>query len=669
MEYIGKFRKWIDEAKANIGKDRWNSVYGPSLEQIITQITMLVLAYERPSKLAEENIERATHFFLLEYLDSGFRKSMKHFMVANLIRQAFDYNSHFAKSQAWWLDFDIKYDSFWPEAIQIAFNYVDQMGDNSMTHEIHSYPYLESARRLVDAAVFLRSKGFKISLDHTGMGTSSEREAIACHLDKSISKIGGFFVVEEIMHVLYGMNKFTSRASDNWMERVIFTENKRFPLPVSYLLNLGVKHIKDSSPGKSATPEKIPELIDIAGAFSALYNVLDFHSEKRRVMVPNEILDWLPKNALFHQLYVPVEFPLQRIPHFLKHVLSHILPKLSDDQVKNLGYEPFQVIRVIENLLELAKDKGSLAIFSEKHLKERCAFVSAAHFEMIMKMLSRAFSLVNDSYLLPEDKDHNFWDRPLISFGHGNYLLINHDCSSLNFYEAVIADLRRVATNSIQDDLGPILEEFVVNSFRSKGIPCFKLTPEDMPELDGDIDAIVVSDSCVTIFEIKAKAFTRAAKAGDDWEIIVDLLAGLMHSQLQLLSRLARLLKSGIVLKAPNNETKPIELKNRRINLVSLILHSFGSFHDKNIWLLMLKLFAGCRFGLADSCISKRDEKKLKCANSDASRAIDLEREFLNLRVTHNNIHRYFICLRQLEDILTSVNNADEFHEAFARIG
>ena len=227
MEYIGKFRKWIDEAKANIGKDRWNSVYGPSLEQIITQITMLVLAYERPSKLAEENIERATHFFLLEYLDSGFRKSMKHFMVANLIRQAFDYNSHFAKSQAWWLDFDIKYDSFWPEAIQIAFNYVDQMGDNSMTHEIHSYPYLESARRLVDAAVFLRSKGFKISLDHTGMGTSSEREAIACHLDKSISKIGGFFVVEEIMHVLYGMNKFTSRASDNWMERVIFTENKR----------------------------------------------------------------------------------------------------------------------------------------------------------------------------------------------------------------------------------------------------------------------------------------------------------------------------------------------------------------------------------------------------------------------------------------------------------
>jgi len=99
---------------------------------------------------------------------------------------------------------------------------------------------------------------------------------------------------------------------------------------------------------------------------------------------------------------------------------------------------------------------------------------------------------------------------------------------------------------------------------------------------DGECDVVIETDKTIYLIEIKKKALTRMAMAGNELMLLNDLAKSLMVSQTQAMKAEYQIRKSGSIrLAATDNESREILLNDREVERISLSLLDFGSFQDR----------------------------------------------------------------------------------------
>ncbi|MGH9917022.1 MAG: hypothetical protein ACRD63_17245, partial [Pyrinomonadaceae bacterium] len=111
---------------------------------------------------------------------------------------------------------------------------------------------------------------------------------------------------------------------------------------------------------------------------------------------------------------------------------------------------------------------------------------------------------------------------------------------------------------------------------------------------------VVETASKIIFFEVKKKPLTRAARSGDDINILGDMAKGLLSSQLQALGHEALLRKhSKLTLLRDGVETE-LALDGREIFRVSVVFLDFGSIQDRQTFQQFMKISCFAKFDAVD---------------------------------------------------------------------
>lgn len=179
---------------------------------------------------------------------------------------------------------------------------------------------------------------------------------------------------------------------------------------------------------------------------------------------------------------------------------------------------------------------------------------------------------------------------------------------------------------------------------------------------DGECDVVIETDKTIYFIEIKKKALTRSAMAGDEFMLLKDLARSLMFSQTQAMKAEYQIRKNGSIrLTAKGGENHDISLNNRDIERISLSLLDFGSFQDRisiqqimdNIYRHAFTTIDGARAGDLDDFNRIADEMR-----EEANLLFSLEDISGSAPLFRNSV---FMSAPQLLTILANVASNNDF--------
>jgi len=145
----------------------------------------------------------------------------------------------------------------------------------------------------------------------------------------------------------------------------------------------------------------------------------------------------------------------------------------------------------------------------------------------------------------------------------------------MNVYEA-LSDKLRASVKNFDEKIGSQFEEYIKYLLSQKNI---SFQSGKYKNGNGQCDVIVETDKKILFIEVKKKTLTRVAKSGNDVKIFIDLSKSLLDSLIQLNDH-------EIVLHDNNKlelENYTLQLNERDVEKMTLVLHDFGTFHDYSI--------------------------------------------------------------------------------------
>ena len=165
--------------------------------------------------------------------------------------------------------------------------------------------------------------------------------------------------------------------------------------------------------------------------------------------------------------------------------------------------------------------------------------------------------------------------KPLIK-NDNKYIFLNPSWSSPAFYEAIMSKLRKNYDN-FDDRIGIEFENYVKQELNAKNIS-YSFGKYIIGRKKPECDLIIETENTIVFVEIKKKAITRDAKAGDEIKLILDLSMSFLDATLQSGNHELNLREKGYLEFENGNK---LYLKNRSIERVALTLLDFGGFQDR----------------------------------------------------------------------------------------
>jgi len=201
----------------------------------------------------------------------------------------------------------------------------------------------------------------------------------------------------------------------------------------------------------------------------------------------------------------------------------------------------------------------------------------------------------------PSMTEVDFGFRPLLRTGTDEYHLLSKEICAPAFFEAVLA-LGREVDKDIDHKVGAIAESFLMNEFRKHSVTTIAGDYYCGKDLDGkpiagQCDLVVETAEYIFFFELKKKSLTRAAKAGTDTQIFIDLSKSLIDAELQLMRHEVLLRQFGHLKLECDGNTNILELKNRSVERIAVSLLDYGSLQYRRTLQKFLTICCATDFG------------------------------------------------------------------------
>jgi len=466
-------------------------------------------------------------------------------------------------------------------------------------------------------------------------------------IEKMIIKIGA-------LNVIFSLFYNCSKKYNKELHRFLFTRNfdgyynKNPDMPVGFIFNTCVKHIKkdDKRIISNDYMNDIPELIELIKRYCSLFDFQSYN-QWEDINIPYENLpEKMQEFALYDSVFNIDQFNPLNMRKLLNYLFSHL-------DSKKTRYNINQYINVICDIIEYSPDLLRPLIINKNALYKKYKLLLTGRIDEILNFFSHKQSDINNNYCSPFDYKYcDFPNKPLIKIDKNNFLLLNSAISSMAVYESIMSDLRK-KIKSIESDTGRILEEAVKHFFVDNNI---NVISGKYKNSNDDCDVIIESGNGIVFIEVKKKALTRSAKSGDDVNMFIDFSKSLIDSLIQLNKHEINLREKGILELKENI----IEFKDRKIEKVSLVLHDFGTVHDKMIFDQILR---NMEYGGYEVYDQTRKEKfnEVIIKSNKLKRQID---KLISLDAVPSNnphINCYFLCLDQLLMIINDSNSNESF--------
>ena len=542
-------------------------------------------------------------------------------------------------------------DDKWCKAIQLAWD-LATINPKLIEHDLQNTE--RSYKRLFEigqAAKYLQYQGCNINIkDGRIIVEESQEEKIANQIENDIKLLGGIEALRRLFKIIepcYNINQ------DRYHLGVTLTSVPKFysPLiPISYLLNLCVKHPKRKILIAIENPDNTwIRILRNTVALTSASGVQPHNQFALYFQAPDTIVRFLQDLAVYDNLFCPNQLRPSDVPKVIRGLFSW----LSDATYQILGWTPEQAAIVAEEILKLAKNKLYPITFQAKQLYESISKIEKDIIDTILTIYSHEVDSINC----------DFQNKPLIKLNNNEYLLISASICSPAFYESVTSEVRAKIDSKIDGKLGEKIEYFIKDEFSKRGIKfnCGKYgTPKKGMSPD-EIDILVETTDTLIFFEIKKKPLTKTAKTGSNLELFIDLSESLLKSQSQINKHEIYIRKNGNI---PLENGSICYLNNRSIARVSVTLLDFGSFQDRSIIFQFLENMLSIELKLTDQTIQSESlNKKIEDLNENLRKFQHQFNELVQLdsqRINNPFYECWFLSVPQLLIILDNVNSSDD---------
>ena len=438
---------------------------------------------------------------------------------------------------------------------------------------------VRSAKYLMRCGYVLEVKNAEIDVPNLS------KKNIVNYLDFGIAIVGGmWFITALFKNEIYG--KF-----HKGLERYLIMRDKKSigssqklkaSVPYAYLLQLGMKHLEDSSPLITEQGRRVQyeEILRVASAYLEILN-LQGHSIMEDMFYSYEHFPMiLSCNMLYEKLCIPRQYHPEYTELLVTKLIGPFYRKLPKDKQK------FSLENYIEVMRYILKKANGPVLVSEEELLCRLP-VSAKQLKEIMRELSYESSKVNEDFAHFLDVT-NTWKRPLVHLSSNRYFCLDARLVGFAFYEVLYQLVNNRYDTKLkkrfQDDMGTALEKIVRDMFSDKRISFVKgkySRKGDLPERDCDM--IVEGDRHLLFVEIKKMPLPESYETGDDVAVLRALEKGMLYAQEQILWHRLRLHQYGVI--DLDDEGKLIEVhkSGKDIYSISLCMPEYDFLSDQMI--------------------------------------------------------------------------------------
>jgi hypothetical protein len=504
----------------------------------------------------------------------------------------------------------------------------------------------------------LKAAGYRFRADVRGL-LFEDNELTRCCKDlaRQIRKVTGQRLLEEIFRRIAATVPFVKG-------RYLISRPSRSPIgmtaepsiPYGYLINLAMGHLCTSAELPKKYPKKVGEIIDCATDVVAACDIETFSPYAHTFQSHESLPHFLQDTVLGDQL---LTFR-QVATHDAAEIIKGVYEWVDEAQMKAaLGWSITDAIQLAKALWKLIPSGAPGTVISEATLKT--ASIETAVLSAMIRVFAHEHVEVNKGFLIPSDAQRaNLFLKPLVHLGSKRFFVLCPPISAMAFYEAIATELRkwfsgRAGVQDADKNIGLCVESTLANAFTRRGIP-----PSAVSKKYGTLECDLVLETAKTIFliETKKKPLTRQAQAGNTLQTFVDLVAGVMDSQLQLGRHEIQLRKFGHI---EFNDGTRVYLKDRAIARLAVTLLDWGGTQDR----IVLKQLASTLIGSALSSPGAATDYQhaLAKANVTLSKLQAQQAELQALGVNPRNLvgNWWFLSVPQLLFVLDGVASADAF--------
>jgi len=500
------------------------------------------------------------------------------------------------------------------------------------------------------SAKFFQSEGFNVNLIEGKFIVDNSGLIKVCNdIETRIKLIGGKKFIKMLLDSFYENQLFDKKLGRFLLNRKLGLDQDDPLPPFGYLLNLAAKYTYHKVTIDS------PKLIDYlfstalekAIYLSSIYDLQPYNTDELTYRNLDIFVEFIRGIALFDSTFSIIQLKPSNVLRILKGLFDWID---ANKMESSIGVNLNQIIEVVSKILGLS-NKFEPVVFTVDDLSSE---IDIDSIKKILEMLSIDGKIINQDYHLPTDKT-NFIFKPLIKNGE-EYLLLSYSWCSPAFYEAIMSGLRDNYPN-LESKVGLELEEYIKKELSNAGIT-FTSGFYKSGRKKFECDLVIESEQTVVFIEIKKKAFTRTAKAGDEISLIIDLSKSLLDATLQS-GQHEIFIRENEHIQFVNN-TK-IDLKGRSIIRVALTLLDFGGFQDNTV---IDELF---RMMLISDVYVNRDEYEADFKKIQEKMS-KLKDQYINLKQCDDGFYErlpfhncWFLSLPQLLMLIDDSTDNDSF--------
>lgn len=431
-------------------------------------------------------------------------------------------------------------------------------------------PCWQKEEAYAHALLRLQHKGITFSI--SGMETISidNPQHIAKQIHNDVRQLGGQTFMQHMLSQLSyspaAHRYLLTRQGNNSMPF-----SKDIDAPCNYMLHIGMRCIKYATTlrpaEQAATYSRIKQT---ATDLCLVLHPVQSFSIWEDAIPTVDVLDYLRRLLLRDSIFGLTQANVCFVADFCNYLIDAFL---SDSHYNH------ELLTTFRSTMQWFLNKAHAQEFvkvskSSLHLRARRTTLNT-----ILSAIAIKSNKVNEGFLLPTDYDrYNLLSHPIISFGT-HWLLPPTCLMGFSWYEALLA-LLRADNKTVDNQVGKLMESYIEQKFATIGIHLltgnYSYHDATGKKKHGECDHLLCTDSTLVLIEDKRKAVTRASKAGNRDQILLDIMASLIASQYQSLRTSATLLTDKALTLTTPTGTTPIQYNGQRFDHISLDLFDFG---------------------------------------------------------------------------------------------
>lgn len=543
-------------------------------------------------------------------------------------------------------------DERWVKAIWIAWLYNERKEPNLRA------PYMLNAASVTfaQAVKFFRSKGVRVALRGDVVSISqSVWAALSATASSPLLALGDTQAMQYVGHML--MRRFDV---DLFRVRLhpytdVMGQKMDRSLPYGHLYRLALRSLgRRRNINRSRI--QVEDINTAATHFAALYEVEPFSTyEVMFLSHPARVLDELRRVVLYDELFtVP-----QCDPTSMQHLMEMLLKKIEIG--KTCTVPPLDHVLVLwASLLQVSPANVNPTFIARSQLKTLLARrLGSVATERLLAAF--AISEPNRRYALPSDAVHTETrECALVEASGDRYWIAPKPFLGPAFFARLVSVYVPFVPH-LSGKIGDAFENHLVDRMRELGISCRHAQVAGKKGMNaGDLDVIIETEDMIAFFELKKKGLTRKTSSGNDLQLAVDLVRGLIQGVNQLARHELSLLTHG---ELKFTDGTVLHLKQRRIVKCVVSLADYGGLHDSAVVFNMLRAFCQITLG-ATPGLNAEQSAYIKEAN-DAIATLQKRYEDFDKVKPHKHSDLFenvlFRNIFFIEHVLMAASNAETF--------